>query len=193
MVIPVNPISIVIIVCWTIFYLYWLISSFFVKRSVIKRGTSWILWRVAVIVIVVLLFRFIKPETTSFFKFLIRSLFSFGIIGAALTVIGLITAVWARINLGSNWSGYVTYKENQELVTTGPYRLIRHPIYTGMILMFTGTVLYSGSLFLILIFLIVSINFIIRTKREEKIMIELFDEKYLDYIKRTKRLIPWIY
>jgi protein-S-isoprenylcysteine O-methyltransferase Ste14 len=101
--------------------------------------------------------------------------------------------MWARIYLGRNWSGYVTYKEDQTLVTSGPYRYVRHPIYTSMILMFIGTILYYGSLFVSIFLIILTIDFVLRTKKEEKIMIRLFGEKYMDYMKRTKRLIPLVY
>lgn len=181
------------IICWIIFFLFWLISSFFAKKSVVKRGHLWILWRIAVIIIVILFVRLDKSGSVAFFIFLFKSLFSFKITGVVLTVLGLTGAIWARIYLGTNWSGYVTYKENQELVTAGPYRFVRHPIYASMILMFIGTILFYGVLFISVFFLIAAVNFIFRTKQEEKIMKKLFGERYLDYMKRTKRLIPWIY
>jgi protein-S-isoprenylcysteine O-methyltransferase Ste14 len=141
----------------------------------------------------IIFIRFNKSGAVSLFGFLFQSLFSFPISGAVLTVIGLIGAVWARTVLGRNWSGYVTYKENQELVTTGPYKFIRHPIYTSIILMFIGTILYYGYLFLLIILAVIAIIFILRTTKEEEIMTRLFGKKYKDYIKKTKRLIPFIY
>lgn len=191
----IDNISIIVIaICWIIFILYWLVSAFFVKKSVTKQNLrSAILWRVVVIVIVILFIKFDKSAAVSFFGFLSQSLFSFPIAGAVLNVFGLFGAIWARTVLGRNWSGYVTYKEDQELVTTGPYRLIRHPIYTSLLLMFIGVILYYGYLFLFVIFGIVAITFILRTKKEEEIMTKLFGKKYLDYMKRTKRLIPGIY
>ena len=141
----------------------------------------------------ILFIRLNKSGALSFFRFSFQSLFSFVIPGSVLTVLGLFGAIWARINLGRNWSGYVTYKEGQTLVTTGPYRYVRHPIYTSMILMFIGTILYYGSLIISVIFVILAINFILRTRKEEEIMIKLFGERYKEYMKRTKRLIPLIY
>ena len=186
----------VVLICWLIFWFYWLGSSFFVKKSIIKRGPGWIIWRVAVSLIVILFIRFDRSgaqDFNSLFKFLFQSSFNFVIAGSVLTVLGLLGAIWARIYLGRNWSGYVTYKENQELVTTGPYRFVRHPIYTSMILMFIGTILYYGFLFISIILVIAAINFILRARKEEAIMIKLFGEKYTDYMKRTKRFIPLIY
>jgi protein-S-isoprenylcysteine O-methyltransferase Ste14 len=188
-----NYLSIVVPLCWIIFILDWSVSSLFVKKSVTKQGPSWIIWRVAIALFVILFIRFDKSGALSFFRFSFQSLFSFVIPSTVLTVLGLFGAIWARIYLGRNWSGYVTYKEDQTLVTTGPYKYVRHPIYTSMILMFIGTSLYYGSLFISIIFVIFAISFILRTRKEEEIMIKLFGEKYTEYMKRTKILIPFIY
>ena len=188
-----NYLSLVVPICWIIFILDWSVSSLFVKKSLTKQGPGWIIWRVAVALFVILFIRLNKSGALSFFRFSFQSLFSFVIPGSVLTVLGLFGAIWARINLGRNWSGYVTYKEGQTLVTTGPYRYVRHPIYTSMILMFIGTILYYGSLIISVIFVILAINFILRTRKEEEIMIKLFGERYKEYMKRTKRLIPLIY
>ena len=188
-----NYLSLVVPLCRIIFILDWSVSSLFVKKSLTKRGPWWILWRVVVALFVILFVHYNRSGALSFFRFSFQSFFSFLIPGSVLTLLGLFGAIWARFHLGRNWSGYITYKEDQTLVTTGPYRYIRHPIYTSMILMFIGTILYDGSLFTSIIFLILTIDFVLRTKKEEKIMIRLFGEKYMDYMKRTKRLIPLVY
>ena len=188
-----NYLSLVVPICWIIFILDWSVSSLFVKKSLTKQGPGWIIWRVAVALFVILFIRLNKSGALSFFRFSFQSYFSFLIPGSVLTVLGLFGAIWARFHLGRNWSGYATYKEDQTLVTTGPYKYVRHPIYTSMILMFIGTILYYGSLFMSVAFAILAIDFILRTGKEEAIMIELFGEKYTEYMKRTKRLIPFIY
>jgi protein-S-isoprenylcysteine O-methyltransferase Ste14 len=188
-----NYLSLVVPLCWIIFILDWSISSLFVKKSLTKRGPWWIIWRAIAALFVILFVHYNKSGALSFFRFSFQSFFSFVIPGSILAALGLFGAVWARINLGRNWSGYVTYKEGQTLVTTGPYKYIRHPIYTSMILMFIGTILYYGSLFVSIFLIILGITFILRTRKEEEIMIRLFGEKYTDYMKRTKRLIPLIY
>jgi protein-S-isoprenylcysteine O-methyltransferase Ste14 len=188
-----NDLSLVVPLCWIIFILDWSISALFVKKSLTKQGPGWVIWRVVLALIVIVFVRFDKSGALSFFRFSFQSFFSFLIPGSVLTVLGLFGAVWARFYLGRNWSGYATYKENQTLVTTGPYRYVRHPIYTSMILMFIGTILYYGALFISIFFVILGISFILRTRKEEEIMIKLFGEKYTEYMKRTKRLIPFIY
>ena len=182
----------IINICWAVFLLYWIFSSFFVKKAVTKRGPGWILWRIAVVAFIIAFIRFDKSGAVSFFTSVFYSLFSFQTLGTVLTVLGLLVSIWARIYLGSNWSGYVTYKKDHELVTAGPYRFIRHPIYTGMILMFTGAVLYYGMPLLFIIYAIMAGVFIWRIWKEEKIMTKLFGKKYLDYMKKTKALIPFV-
>jgi protein-S-isoprenylcysteine O-methyltransferase Ste14 len=184
----------VVIICWIIFLLYWFVSAFFVKKSVTK--INWrlqILWRVAVIAIVIILIKLDKNGSLAFIKFILQSPFHFAIIGSVITVLGLAGAIWARITLGRNWSGYVTYKEDQDLVTNGPYRFVRHPIYTSMIVMFIGSFLYYGSPIIAIGSAIAVVVFILRTRKEEAIMIDLFGDKYTEYMKRTKRLIPFVY
>ena len=184
-----------VIICWIIFFLYWLVSAFFVKQSATKR--NWkveVIWRVIVAVLVIILFKFNKPGATSFFTFLFfHNFLSYVTLGAVLTVLGLITAIWARIILGRNWSNYVTFKKEHELVTNGPYKFIRHPIYSGVVLMLIGTFLSYGDLIILVIIAMVILMLAWRMGREEKIMIKLFGKKYTGYMERTKRLIPWIY
>ncbi len=186
----------VIILCWIVFLLYWLISSFFVKKSETRRNwKSQIIWRIVIVVLVIVFIVISKNQSD--LKGILQPFFSSSlvlqIIWTVLTVSGLVVAVWARTVLGRNWSGYVTYKKDHELVTGGPYKFVRHPIYTGAILMVIGTFLYYPNIFVLSFLISWSTMFMIRTKEEEKIMIKLFGKRYLDYMKKTKRLIPGIY
>lgn len=184
----------VVIICWVIFLTFWFTAAFFVKRSATKRNWSFdVFWRVLVVILAILLIKYHKTKAVLLFAFLFESLFSFTIIGSALTILGLLGAVWARIYLGRNWSSYVTYKKEHELITTGPYKFVRHPIYSSIILMFIGTYLYYGSLIVLIIILVVGTGYIIRIRKEEEIMTNLFGKKYIEYMKSTKRLIPGIW
>ncbi len=183
--------------CWLIFFLYWGISAFFTKKSVIKRGW-W--WRIYLIIVVVAVIIFTKRSKTdpAVIKVFFTSLFfpvtqTITIIATILVVIGVICAILARIYLGRNWSGYVTYKKDHELITSGPYRYVRHPIYSGMTLMITGTWLSFPSFWVSSFFIAYIVIFVWRMGREEAIMIRLFGKKYKDYMKHTKRIIPWIW
>jgi protein-S-isoprenylcysteine O-methyltransferase Ste14 len=115
-----------------------------------------------------------------------------GWISAALTAIGIGFAIWARANLGRNWSSRPAVKEHHELVTTGPYAYVRHPIYSGILLAALGTALIS-SIFGVGMFIFVSIAFALRMHKEERIMLELFPEQYPEYQRHTKHLVPFIW
>jgi protein-S-isoprenylcysteine O-methyltransferase Ste14 len=194
----------VILGCWAAFLLVWAVSAFYTKRDT-RRGDGnisqqfWLLRLVAAVAL--LLFVAVRIATGSahfpyFVLILLRSNFPQSAVldwaAAALSVIGVGIAIWARIYLGRNWSSRPAVKENHELVTTGPYAYIRHPIYTGLILMAFGTAL-TGSLWGIGVFIIASLSLILRIGKEEKIMLELFPDAYPVYQVRTKKLIPWVW
>ena len=183
---------------WLVYLLFWFVTAFFTKKAVIKRRWGLqILWRVILIILVITYIRSTGrsggQNIESLFVSLFNSSLTLQIVGLIMVLLGLVGAVWARIYLGSNWSGYVTYKENHELVTTGPYRFARHPIYTSLLLMGIGTFIYYGYYFILGIFIIMGIIFLWRIKKEEEIMIKLFGQKYKDYMKKTKRLVPGVW
>jgi protein-S-isoprenylcysteine O-methyltransferase Ste14 len=112
--------------------------------------------------------------------------------GTFLCVIGLAFTVWARATLGRNWSGTVTLKESHELVDRGPYRLVRHPIYTGLLTMFVATVIALGHLAGIIGAVLVFVSFWIKLSHEEKLMLKQFPDQYAAYQQRVKRIIPFL-
>jgi len=114
-------------------------------------------------------------------------------VGAALTAAGLLFAVWARVHLGRNWSGTVTVKEGHELITSGPYALDRHPIYTGLLLAFVGSALARGEWRGVLAVVIVLWSFLHKLRIEEHWMRETFGEAYQSYSQRVSALAPFIF
>jgi len=113
-------------------------------------------------------------------------------VAAVLCVIGLAFALWARVTLGRNWSGMVTLKEGHELVERGPYRFVRHPIYTGILTMFFATALALGHLAGFAGTLLLFASFWIKLGDEEKLMLQQFPERYAAYRRRAKRIIPFV-
>jgi protein-S-isoprenylcysteine O-methyltransferase Ste14 len=113
-------------------------------------------------------------------------------IGAPLTLLGTALAFWARFELAGNWSASVTLKQDHELIQDGPYRLVRHPIYTGALLAIAGTACaigqWRGLLGLALTFGAVCY----RTTLEERLMVATFGDDYRHYQSRVRRLIPFI-
>jgi protein-S-isoprenylcysteine O-methyltransferase Ste14 len=106
---------------------------------------------------------------------------------------GIVITVWARIVLGRNWSGSITYKEDHELVDRGPYRFVRHPIYTGLLLMILGTAIVRGTPDALLAFVFFFVIHVWKLRREEKLMSRYFPDSYPGYMSRTKALVPFIY
>jgi protein-S-isoprenylcysteine O-methyltransferase Ste14 len=111
-------------------------------------------------------------------------------IGLLLTVGGLIFAVWARIALGANWSGTVTIKSDHNLIRRGPYKWIRHPIYTGLLASVVGTVLLQGGVRSFLGFAIILFALYRKAKREERFLSEEFGDNFTDHAKQTGMFLP---
>jgi protein-S-isoprenylcysteine O-methyltransferase Ste14 len=109
-------------------------------------------------------------------------------IGAAVTTAGLGFSVWARVHLGKYWSGNVTLKEGHRLIRSGPYALVRHPIYTGLILGFLGSAIAIDQLRGVIAVAIVIFSFIRKLHIEEKWLTEEFGEEYLQYKREVRAL-----
>lgn len=114
------------------------------------------------------------------------------IIGAVVCVMGLLVTLWARWTLAGNWSSDVTFKRGHELIRTGPYRFVRHPIYTGLLVMCLGTAVHSTAVRTWLALVIMFSGFWIKLRQEEKLLIRHFPDTYLAYQKEVKALIPYV-
>jgi len=111
-------------------------------------------------------------------------------IGLALCLSGAFLAIWSRHVLGRNWSGTVQLKRDHELIERGPYRLIRHPIYSGLLLLFIGNAIMVGDWRGILAVAIVFVSFWRKLRLEEQWLSGHFGESYVSYMRRTRALIP---
>lgn len=114
-------------------------------------------------------------------------------IGAVFVISGLACVIWARRSLADNWSAYTSLKKDHRLIQTGPYKIVRHPIYAGLLAMFVGTALAVGSVAAILSVLLAFWSFQIRIRLEEKLLITHFPHEYTRYKFKTKSMIPFIY
>lgn len=112
------------------------------------------------------------------------------VIGLLLTVGGFAFAIWARIYLGGNWSGSVTVKVGHELVRTGPYRWVRHPIYSGIILALLGTAIVRGQVRGFVAVVLLWIGFTLKRRIEERFMTNTFGAQYDDYKRVTGAIVP---
>ena len=170
---------------WVAFGIYWLVASVGVKAGQ-TRWTRFAGIRIAIILIVLFLLRvntFKAHQTTNspWFEGL----------GLAVFLLGLALAVWARVYLGRNWGMPMTQKVDPELVTTGPYRRVRHPIYSGIILAMIGTTI-AVSLYWLVAVVVLGGYFIYSATVEERYLAERFPDSYPEYKRSTKILIPFI-
>jgi protein-S-isoprenylcysteine O-methyltransferase Ste14 len=123
--------------------------------------------------------------------FLVQTEASFWI-AAAVTAAGLLFAIWARRHIGRNWSGSVTIKSDHELITTGPYRFARHPIYTGLLIAFAGSALAVAEARGLLAFAIAFLSLWRKLKLEERYLREQFGQAYVAYSQRVAALVPFL-
>jgi protein-S-isoprenylcysteine O-methyltransferase Ste14 len=113
------------------------------------------------------------------------------IVGLVLFLAGLGLAVWARIYLGRNWGMPMTRKDEPELVTSGPYRFVRHPIYSGLFLAILGTTL-ATNLYWLIALAALGVYFVYSARVEERLMTASFPGVYPEYQARTRMLIPFL-
>ena len=179
-------------ICWFIFIVVWVIFSLAAKKNIQsnnERQSSFI--RLAIIVVVI---SFLKIKS---FRHLANAyIFSSNHFvqgcGVLICAVGIAFAIWARIHIGKNWGMPMSLKEKAELVTTGPYHFVRHPIYTGLCIAMIGSMITEGFMWLIW-FVFLGGYFIYSAKKEEKSMLLQFPDKYPEYMRRTKMLIPFIF
>jgi protein-S-isoprenylcysteine O-methyltransferase Ste14 len=179
---------------WLAFTIRWGVAAFTSKRSVqVQSGGSRFLQAGLVLIGVALIFNFdnwlvsgwlaarVVPESTPVI---------FG--GAVLTAAGMFFSVWARLTLGRNWSGLVTIKQDHELIQRGPYQLVRHPIYTGMLVGMLGTAFIYGIARCFVGVLAVGLAFWLKMQIEERFMLQQFGAQYADYRQHVRALIPFV-
>jgi protein-S-isoprenylcysteine O-methyltransferase Ste14 len=112
-------------------------------------------------------------------------------IGLMVLAAGLAFSVWARVHLGRNWSGNVTVKEGHELIRSGPYRYVRHPIYTGILAGALGTAMCAGTLRAALGLTIITAAFVVKLRAEERFMRQTFPGQYRKFSEEVPALVPF--
>jgi protein-S-isoprenylcysteine O-methyltransferase Ste14 len=115
------------------------------------------------------------------------------IAGDAVALCGLVVTLWARTVLGGNWSGVPVIKEGHELIDRGPYAHVRHPIYSGVLLMFLGLAILLGTVNAFAVLVVIFVGLRLKARKEEKLLTAHFPDAYLKYKARTKALIPSVF
>ncbi len=171
-----------VFVVWGVFGLYWLFAAVRAKQGFRSR-------RVRppglLLVTAFVLLRSFKTDSLAVQSPILR------VLGVIWLLSGLGLAVWARIHLGRNWGMPMSQKDEPELVTSGPYRLVRHPIYSGLLLAILGTALATNLYWLIALG-VMGIYFAYSATVEERLLITSFPVAYPSYRAKTKMLIPFL-
>jgi protein-S-isoprenylcysteine O-methyltransferase Ste14 len=176
---------------WLVFVAYWVVAAVGAKRNASRH-----MWgggiglRLIVVLLVATMLR--SPSLREFLAETQRSASHsslLGWIGVVLCVVGFCLAISARWHLGRNWGMPMSRKEQPELVTSGPYAFIRHPIYTGLILAMLGSAI-GVNVFWAVLLVPVGAYFALSARREETVMLQLFPEEYAAYMARTGMLAP---
>jgi len=178
---------------WTALWLFWLLSALAVKRTVQKQsqGSSLAQGLPVVAAFFLLFARNVGPYWLRR-RFFPESSASVLWVGLALTAAGIGFAVWARLWIGKNWSSRVTIKDQHELIQSGPYRIVRHPIYSGLLLAFLGTAIVHGEVRGLIGFPLAVLGWGFKLRMEESFMLQQFGNAYLDYKQRVKALVPFV-
>ncbi len=175
---------------WILFGLYWLVSALKLKKT--KKRETWLeRLRYMLPLFVASWFLFQGAEHYAWLSVrLLPDSMTVQWIGVLLTAAGVAVAIWARWHLGTNWSGVVTLKEGHELIRTGPYRTIRHPIYTGILLALVGTAVAIGEIRGLLAVVIAWLSFYAKASREEAFLSEEFGAGFAEHRKHTGMFFP---
>ncbi|HUA13015.1 MAG TPA: isoprenylcysteine carboxylmethyltransferase family protein [Candidatus Sulfotelmatobacter sp.] len=182
-----TTLSTVIYTLWIIFWIGWISVGF-----TSKKGTSvhrnFFTYRLFLFVLIVLVARSVNIGGLHYYN---HSGSVAKIIGSVLFAGGLGFAIWARVYLGKNWGMPMTEKEEPQLVTSGPYHFVRHPIYTGILTAVLGTAL-AVSYFWFVILVFSGVYFIYAAFKEEEYMHREFGKTFAKYKSSSKMLIPFI-
>jgi protein-S-isoprenylcysteine O-methyltransferase Ste14 len=175
---------------WILFGLYWLVSALRLKKT--KKRESWLQRLLYVLPLFVASSLLSRPE--AHYGWLggrfVPDTAAVRWTGVLLTAAGVAIAVWARFHLGANWSGVVTLKEGHELIRTGPYTRIRHPIYTGILLALLGTAVAMGEVRGLLAVAITWLSFYLKARREEAFLAQEFGPRFAEHQLHTGMFLP---
>jgi protein-S-isoprenylcysteine O-methyltransferase Ste14 len=178
-----HPLKLAIGCAWLVFWIYWIASASSSKESV--RGG----WRTRLTGVsavgVFLIGGVLRDGSLAVHSVILVA------IGAVLFGCGIALAVWARLHLGRNWGMPMTQRAEPELVTSGPYRFVRHPIYSGLLTAILGTALVNNLLGLIVVAVLVAYFYYCGIV-EERNLVATFPKAYPEYRSRTKMLIPFL-
>jgi protein-S-isoprenylcysteine O-methyltransferase Ste14 len=175
---------------WITFYAPWLIAALRTKRTV--ERADWgrrLYYYIPVVLGCYLMFGFYSDVPWLQHRFLPRTQ-AMAITAIIITFAGMAFALWARVYLGQNWSSAPTIKEHHQLIRSGPYQLVRHPIYSGILLAMFGTFLANGKVRGAVAVVLLWIGWRVKSRMEEEFMVRTFGAEYEEYRRTAGALFP---
>jgi protein-S-isoprenylcysteine O-methyltransferase Ste14 len=175
---------------WIVLATYWAVSALR-RKAAKKEEHSLERWRhmIPMAVAFLLLFRSDAGFGRLGLRFVADSE-ALNLLGLVLAGAGAAFAIWARRHLGANWSAVVSIRDGHELIRTGPYRAVRHPIYTGLLVAIMGTVLIVGEFRALMAFAIVLVSFYLKARKEEAWLAREFGERFEAHAEQTGMFLP---
>jgi protein-S-isoprenylcysteine O-methyltransferase Ste14 len=181
-----RAVELVFAIGWAAFWIYWIVAAFSAKRGRVAWSRE-LRIRAVLVVLTIVLIRF-----GAFRDHGLNSAPWRAGVGLVLFAGGLAFSIWARIHIGRNWGSPMSQRNDPELVATGPYRLVRHPIYAGILVASIGTALALSWAWLIAVAL-AGVYFVYSAIVEERNLTEQFPDTYPAYKRSTKMLVPFIF
>jgi len=176
---------------WLILVAYWVITAFGNKKTVQRYKPGQRLLAFAAMVIVY--WALFSDSNNWLMQRILPDSELIGPLSTVLCAAGVAFAIWARHTLGRNWNANPAIKEGHELIVNGPYRFVRHPIYTGMLLALFGSMVVGDARVRgLLFFAFIAIGLHFKSRIEEGLMMQTFPDTYPEYRRRTKAIIPFI-
>ena len=181
-----RAVELVFAIVWAAFWLYWLVAAFSVKKGRVPWSRELIIRGVIAVVVILLIRVGAFPNHG-----LNTDPWRAGL-GLVLLALGLGFAIWARMHIGRNWGTPMTQKNEPELVMSGPYHLVRHPIYSGILVASVGTAVALSWTWLVAVVL-AALYFIYSAFVEERYLTGQFPDAYPAYKHSTRMLVPFVF
>jgi protein-S-isoprenylcysteine O-methyltransferase Ste14 len=186
----VTPLSLIRI-AWIVWLISWFAAAAWSDRTVRRPAIGReVLYRVLTVAGALLLFGFnpggVRAETP-----LWPVAPPIGWLLAGLVICGFLFTWWARIHLGQLWSSSVTRKEHHHVVDTGPYAIVRHPIYTGLLIAIVGTMLLRGTILTLTGSALIIAGIYVKARVEEEFLRQQLGESYDAYARHVPMLVPF--
>jgi protein-S-isoprenylcysteine O-methyltransferase Ste14 len=179
---------------WVLFLVFWMVSSFAAKRIAKGEGRAGVVYRVLTIAVACfLLIRADDPRLGPLSLRFVPERLWIASIAAATTVFGALFAIWARVHIGKYWSSTVALKSGHQLIRSGPYARIRHPIYTGIILAIAGTALAVGRYAAVAAVMIFVVGFWFKARKEEALLAGEFGPAFEEHRRSTGFFLPKLF